>query len=959
MAELSAEQWTQAKRLFARAAELPPEQRASFLERECPDEDVLQEVASLLEHSGSLPTASEVIASVAAAVAVENDPDQWLIGARLGPYRVMAVAGHGGMGAVYRAERDDAEFHQQVAIKLVRAAASSPSTLQRFKQERQILARLSHPHIARLLDGGSTPEGVPYLVMEFIEGEPVTAWCERQSLKLEDRLRLFLHVCEGVEHAHHSLIVHRDLKPANILVTQDGTPKLLDFGIAKLLDASADAETATKTGLNLMTPDYASPEQVRGEPVTPAADVYALGLILYELLTGEKAHKIPEYTPATIAKVVCQTEAPAPASLRPHLAGDLDNIIRMALRKEAERRYRSAGELGRDIQRHLDGRPVAARRDTLAYRVNKFIRRNRVAVAAGVVVLASLAGGLALSLAARFGAEKRIPRVARVTQLTQFGRADMTCPLVTDGARIYFTEQQGGSWWLAQIPVEGGASQPLPVLKSLRRPEILDISPDRATLLVTAGDEEEKYEKPLWVVPTAGGAPRQIGNLLGHSGTWSRDGTQIVFARALALYRVNRDGTDCRKLLDTPGLADFIRWAPAPGPDVLRFNTINAKTQSVALWEAAADGKGLHPLLRGWKSAAGFPDGERAGIWTPSGKYYVFASRRSGVSSLWAMRERVGILPAFDISPVQIYSTPLDFVYLAANSDGKRIFLGAAQQRRELMRYDRKLRQFLPYLPGIGARWVTYSKDGRWVAYVTYPEGMLWRSRPDGREPVQLTPNSLTAVQPHWSPDGTRIVFNGARAGLPNMAYVIPAAGGAPQVIASTSYLEGSPNWSPDGKSLVFGGFPFAHAPVKWGICMMDWATRNVRFLPGSEQMSQPVWSPDGRYLAAYKDRAQLMLLDLGNQQWTPLAAGSSLVPPYWSRDGKYVYYQDYTAGSDQPISRVQISSRKVERMMSMKQIPQSNVNGYFFGGLAPDDAPIIAVIRTNSDIYALDLELP
>jgi len=283
MAELTSEQWAEVKRLFMAAAELRPEELPDYLQRECPDPDLRREVASLLDYSDEgLPSADAAIASAAAAAAREPDPDQRLIGTRLGPYRVEAIAGHGGMGAVYRASRDDSEFRQQVAIKLVRVAAESPDTLRRFRQERQILARLSHPNIARLLDGGSTPEGVPYLVMEFIEGEPITVWCDRQSLGVEDRLRLFLRVCEGVEFAHRDLVVHRDLKPANILVTKDGTPKLLDFGIAKLLDPSAENEAATLTGL-VMTPEYASPERVRGEPASVAADVYALGLILYEL----------------------------------------------------------------------------------------------------------------------------------------------------------------------------------------------------------------------------------------------------------------------------------------------------------------------------------------------------------------------------------------------------------------------------------------------------------------------------------------------------------------------------------------------------------------------------------------------------------------------------------------------------------------------------------------------------
>jgi hypothetical protein len=607
MAELNREQWAEAERLFRCAVELLPEERADFLARECPDQDLRKEVASLLEHSGEgLPSASAAIASAAAALAHEPDPDERLVGTRLGPYRVEAIAGHGGMGAVYRASRDDAEFRQLVAIKLVRAAAESPSTLRRFRQERQILASLSHPNIARLLDGGSTPEGVPYLVMEFIEGEPITAWCEGHALGVQERLRLFLRVCEAVDFAHRDLVVHRDLKPANILVTKDGTPKLLDFGIAKMLDPGTGFEAATLTGLQVMTPEYASPEQVRGEPVSASADVYALGLILYELLTGKKAQPMSGHTPDAIVTAVCQTEPPAPAAVRPQLAGDLDNIIRMAIRKEPERRYASAGVLAQDIQRHLEGRPVMARRDTFTYRSAKFLNRNRIAVVAGVVIVAILAGGLALEY--WLGAFARTPRVSQVVQLTQTGRVEVLNGVATDGSRIYFTERTGGQWSLAQVSVKGGITTPLPVTPLLFEPDILDVSPGRSNLLVNGG-QGEKDARPLWIVPVGGGIARRVGGVLARSAVFSRDGRRIVFARDTALFRINTDGTDCRELVDTrKEITGCLRWAPAPGPDVLRTGNIvgcgprRHRPPSAAAARAdllpPARGRGLPPRTR-------------------------------------------------------------------------------------------------------------------------------------------------------------------------------------------------------------------------------------------------------------------------------------------------------------------------------------------------------------------------
>src|SRR5215831_4887445 len=278
MSASDSENWAVVQALFDRASALLPDARSAFLDRECADEKIRCEVRSLLEYSATnLDTLAGEIAAQTAAVARETNPDERLIGARIGPYRVEAIIGHGGMGAVYRASRDDREFSQQVAIKLVRAAMQSADTLQRFKQERQILAKLAHLNIARLLDGGSTSDGIPYLVMEFIEGESITAWCRSRKLSIEQRLRLFIQVCDGVQFAHDRQVVHRDLKPGNVLVTTDGAAKLLDFGIAKIVNPQSNDPGATTVGMRPLTPEYAAPEQVRGDPVLTASDVYALG----------------------------------------------------------------------------------------------------------------------------------------------------------------------------------------------------------------------------------------------------------------------------------------------------------------------------------------------------------------------------------------------------------------------------------------------------------------------------------------------------------------------------------------------------------------------------------------------------------------------------------------------------------------------------------------------------------
>ncbi|HEX5133243.1 MAG TPA: tetratricopeptide repeat protein [Candidatus Krumholzibacteria bacterium] len=328
------------------------------------------------------------------------------LGQRVGPYRIRRTLGMGGMGVVYLAERDDAQFQQSVALKLVRAVHTDPVSLQRFVIERQILADLDHPNLARLLDGGVTGDGSPYIVMEYVDGVPITDYCDTRGHGIEERLRLFLAVCDVVDFAHSNLIVHRDLKPSNILVTPDGTIKLLDFGVAKLLDPDRVGElTLTRPDSSPLTPEYASPEQMLGRPVTTASDVYSLGVLLYTLLAGRKPYVLePGMSAAQWEGTVCEEMPSAPSAVATdavrarRLRGDLDSIVLMALRKEPERRYPSARELARDIDRHRHREPVVARPDEVGYRLGRFVRRNRTAVLAVGAVVVALLGGLGLAL---------------------------------------------------------------------------------------------------------------------------------------------------------------------------------------------------------------------------------------------------------------------------------------------------------------------------------------------------------------------------------------------------------------------------------------------------------------------------------------------------------------------------------------------------------------------------------
>jgi eukaryotic-like serine/threonine-protein kinase len=447
MARFTQEQWRRVTTLLDQALDLSPAERARFLDEACGDDaDLRAEVDALVDaDAATSPLLDAPFAASAVIAATEDAAAAGMVHRRMGAYRIVRELGHGGMGAVYHAERADGQFEQQVAIKLVRAGFASTGLVQRFLHERQILARLEHPNITRLLDGGINEDGLPYLVMEFVEGDPITDHCDRMRLPIGERLRLFRAVCDAVAYAHRNLIVHRDLKPSNVLVTPDGQVKLLDFGIAKLLEesaASADSD-GTRTGLYLLTPEYAAPEQVRGEPITTSTDVYALGAILYELLSGRRAHNLTQHSPAELVRVVSDVTSPLPSEALAHTArgavvtqapaeianaratdprrlqrtlrGDLDAIVMKALRKEPQQRYASVEALLADLERHGAGRPVAARRGTASYRFRKFVRRHRGAMAAIALIVLALAGGLVATMRQARIAQRESARAREVT----------------------------------------------------------------------------------------------------------------------------------------------------------------------------------------------------------------------------------------------------------------------------------------------------------------------------------------------------------------------------------------------------------------------------------------------------------------------------------------------------------------------------------------------------------------
>ena len=455
---MDAANWADVKQILDLALEIDRDKRAEFLDRREIPAEIRAEVESLLAYEDG---AEGMMQLSAVAFSLDLLEDDALAGQQIGAYKIIGEIGHGGMGAVYLAERADGKFSQRVALKLLKREMNTSAIRRRFRREREILASLDHPNIARLLDAGTTADKIPFLAMEYVDGLPIDEYCERNELGLEERLELFRKVCSVVDFAHRSLVIHRDLKPSNILVTGDGTPKLLDFGISKIVSDESD-NTATVTRLGVMTPSYASPEQLRSESVTTAADIYSLGVILYQLLCGHRPFESRESDLKEILKAVSDIDPPLPSamaqtetgppsgsgwqsngnlaavghtepangqvtsprtvSIKPqYLRGDLDNIVLKALKKEPERRYLSAESFSEDIRRHLAGLPVTARPDTFSYRAEKFVKRNSISVVAAALISLAVIGGIAATLwqagvarAERARAEKRFNDVRKL-----------------------------------------------------------------------------------------------------------------------------------------------------------------------------------------------------------------------------------------------------------------------------------------------------------------------------------------------------------------------------------------------------------------------------------------------------------------------------------------------------------------------------------------------------------------
>jgi len=550
------------------------------------------------------------------------------------------------------------------------------------------------------------------------------------------------------------------------------------------------------------------------------------------------------------------------------------------------------------------------------------------------------------------------PRVLRYTQLTMDGKEknrpcfDNFSRLVTDGTRVYFSEPNSP---LMQVSARGGdvahISTPFGCFSTLA------MSPDKTELIVTG---TFLRNEPLWLLSLVSGQSRRVGDLSGHKAAWSPDGQSIVYATGRTLdqaanevYVAKKDGRESRRLARIEhGVISSLTWSP--DGRVIRMGIW--QEDSVHIWEMFSDGSNLHRL-------AITPEGNRLtpnGSWTPDQKYFVFgADTDSDRRAIWVLRERHSFFRRGSPKPVQLTSGAMDFWQPALSPDGKRIFAIGGLTRGQLLRYDLKLQRFEPYLSGISAAHLDFSRDGKWVTYVTFPEAILWRSRVDGSERMQLTNLPLRAYVPRWSPDGTQIAFAGELPGEYLKIYLVSAEGGHPQLVSQGDEHQADPTWAADGHSVIFGPSFFSARPRLYSV---DLRSGRVSVIPGSEGMYRPHVSPDGRFIVAVETPGnhKMFLFDLQTQRWSELAKLSLLSPTpiRWSPDSKYLYFV-INSVPEQPLYRVRIPDGKVDHL-AVLDVPGGITGIWEIGvSLAPDGSPVVLRDASIQEIYALDVDLP